>query len=123
VFINNRLFLAIYEMSTKGQGNNPNYSEVSRLYVFNFAPLMGSGNVQQLQEAQVVDDQIEGDYFDVENVEAAMMFVDSLGNLVMLDQEGNVIGDPIPTGLTLNTDPPDPDLDNRGVKLVYWKKS
>jgi len=124
VFIDNRLFLAIYEMSTKGQGNNPNYSEVSRLYVFNFAPLMGSGNVQQLQEAQVVDDQIQGDYFDVENVEAAMMFVDSLGNLVMLDQEGNVIGDPIPTGLRLSTEPPgNPGEENRGVRVVYWKKN
>lgn len=125
VFIDKRLFLAFYELSRQGMGKNPNYSMISRLYTFLFEPMMGAGNVQHLDEAEVVDGEILGDYFDLENLEAAMMFVDSLGNLVLLDSEGNVIGEPIPTGLELAQDEGGGTgpYSDPGVHLVYWKTS
>jgi hypothetical protein len=124
VFIDQRLFLAFYELSRQGQGQGGQSSMISRLYTMLFGSMMGSGNVQHLEEAEFVDGNIVGDYFDYSNVEAAMMFIDSLGNLVLLDSEGNVIGDPIPTGLDLaqsegsgGSGP----YSNPGTHIVYWK--
>ena len=97
---------------------------ISRLYTMLFGSMMGSGNVQHLEEAEVVDGNIVGDYFDYSNVEAAMMFIDSLGNLVLLDSEGNVIGDPIPTGLDLaqgEGSGGSGESPNSGTTIVYWK--
>ncbi len=123
VFIDQRLFLAFYELSRQGRGNNPNYSMISRLYSFLFETMMGGGNVQRLEEADVVDGEITGDYFDFSDVEAVMMIVDSQGNLVLLDAEGNVIGEPIPTGLELAQDEGTGTgpYSSSGVHLVYWK--
>ncbi len=124
VFINNRLFLAFYELSRRGRGGGGPSTMISRLYTMLFGSMMGSGNVQHLEEAEVVDGNIVGDYFDYSNVEAAMMFIDSLGNLVLLDSEGNVIGDPIPTGLDLSQGEGSGGsgpYSNPGTHIVYWK--
>ena len=124
VFINNRLFLAFYELSRRGKGKGGSSTMISRLYTMLFGSMMGSGNVQHLEEAEVVDGNIVGDYFDYSNVEAAMMFIDSLGNLVLLDSEGNVIGDPIPTGLDLaqgEGSGGSGESPNSGTTIVYWK--
>jgi hypothetical protein len=85
--------------------------------------MMGQGKVQQLDEAEIVDGEIVGDYFDFEDQEVAMMVIDSQGNLVLFDRSGNIVGDPIPTGLDLYVDEGsgnDP-FEGEGVHLVYWK--
>ena len=123
VFIDERLFLAFYELSRKGQGGGDKSSMISRLYTLLFGSMMGSGNVQPLEQAEVVDGGIVGDFFDYSNVEAAMMFIDSLGNLVLLDAEGNVIEDPIPTGLDLaqSEGGGSGPYSDSGTHIVYWK--
>jgi hypothetical protein len=121
--IESRLFLAFYELSSKGEQGNGQESEVSRLYSFLFEAMMGQGNVQNLDEAEIVDGEIVGDYFDFEDREVAMMVIDSQGNLVLFDASGNIVGDPIPTGLSLYADDgngEDP-FEGEGVHLVYWK--
>jgi len=95
--IESRLFLAFYELFSKGAQGRGQESKVSRLYSFLFEAKMGQGKVQQLDEAEIVDGEIVGDYFDFEDQEVAMMVIDSQGNLVLFDRFGNIVGDPIPT--------------------------
>lgn len=124
VFIANRLYLAFYEFSRKGNSNNT--AEISRLYSILFGTMMG--NDYTLEPAEVITGEdgkqtIEGDYFDYFDKEAVMIIVDSEGNLLLLDASGKPIGDPIPTGLSLFADDgsgEDP-FEGEGVHLVYWK--
>lgn len=115
VFIKEKLYLAYYEMSDKKK------IDMSRLYTFYFASMMGEGNVQHLEE-YTGDNEDTAQYYDFEDQRASNMFIDSKGNLVVIDEEGNVLVN-LPTG-----------LDYAGVgsgsaaspfnkmSVVYWKK-
>lgn len=107
VFILNRLYLAFYELTVQGKKT----SEISRLYSFLFGSKMGAGNVINLVEGE--------DFRDLENVEASMMLVDSSGNLVLLDKEGNVLIT-LDTNLAFNPSQDD-GATISNYETVYWK--
>jgi len=115
VFIKEKLYLAYYEMSDKKK------IDMSRLYSFYFASMMGEGNVQHLDE-YTGDNEDTAQYYDFEDQRASNMFIDSKGNLVVIDEDGNVLVN-LPTGL---------DYSGLGsgsaaspfnkMSVVYWKK-
>ena len=107
VFIYKKLYLAFYELDTKGKT-----SEISRLYSFLFGSKMGTGNRVALEE--------DVDYQDLGDVEAAMILIDSLGRLVLLDASGNVL-QTLDTGLDPQGSGTGGGFTGSGVTTVYWK--
>jgi hypothetical protein len=114
VFILERLYLAFYELNTKGKG-----SEVSRLYTLLFGGMMGQGKNQKLEEGTLENLK---DLINLDDVEAAMMMIDSSGQLVLLDTSGNVLAT-LDTGLDPGSggEGEGSEITGSGVSTVYWK--
>ncbi len=110
VFILNKLYQAFYEKS--GQGGNA--INLTRLYTLDFGKYMGKGQKVELEKGT--------DYIDLTNQQAVTMLVDSTGNLVLLDASGNIVGEPIPTGLVYaGTGTGTGSSTFQTMKVVYWK--
>ncbi len=123
VFVANKLYLAFYELDSKGKFN------ASRLYVIDFLYHTTTDKQNDpVPEAETLA-ALEGEYeyYDFpDGQEAVMMFIDSQGNLVVVfeDDSGNITTETISTGLELFADYPDSGTDpfeSTGVHTVYWK--
>ncbi|MFA0888971.1 MAG: hypothetical protein ACC613_07745 [Synergistales bacterium] len=115
VFIKEKLYLAYYEMAAKKKIN------MSRLYTFYFATMMGEGNVQHLEE-YTGDNEDTAQFYDLEDQRAANMFIDSKGNLVLIDEQGNALVT-LPTGLEYaGVGSGSAASPFNKMSVVYWKK-
>lgn len=115
VFIKEKLYLAYYEMSAKKK------LDMSRLYTFYFASKMGEGNVQKLEEYDGTNEST-AEFYDLEDKRATNMFIDSKGNLVLIDEQGNALIT-LPTGLQYTgTGSGSAASPFNKMRVVYWKK-
>ncbi len=117
VFVMGKDYVSFYELNR--QNNGKIKSMVTRLYAMDFSRLMTGGGKIDLKEGDLDDQKQDDDYYDILNKEAVMMMVDSSGELVLLDAEGNVMAS-LATGL--GGEPGENDGETpRGVRSVYWK--
>ncbi len=123
VFVGHRVYLSFYEMEGK-----KNKFNATRLYVIEFLKNR-SGNAK-LSKASKLDDMgvgKAGEYFDFEEREATMMFIDSQGNLTIVfeepDSQGNITAS-IETGLELYSGDASGETgewSGSNLGIVYWK--